>query len=165
MQPVASATVLFGSPINPLTFTSGDVIITTPTGPIPAGQIVITPLAGPLFSLSFPVLIGGAAAAYFSEILLGHERIGISSWSATLLAMVNRMRDTRRQVADSVVQDLQDYFANQLHSKEELREAGRQVAGLVRYNEYGVQQNEELRADILRLENLLNLPPGPSGSL
>ena len=48
--------------------------------------------------------IGGAAAAYFSEILLGHERIGISSWSATLLAMVNRMRDTRRQVADSVVQ-------------------------------------------------------------
>ena len=65
-------------------------------------------------------------------------------------------------VADSVVQDLQDYFANQLHSKEELREAGRQVAGLIRNNEYGVQQNEELRADILRLENLLNLPPMPA---
>lgn len=48
--------------------------------------------------------IGGAAAAYLSEVLLGHERIGISSWSATLLAMVNRMRESRRPVADSVVQ-------------------------------------------------------------
>ncbi len=48
--------------------------------------------------------IGSAAAAYFDEVLLGHERIGISSWSATLLAMVNRMRDTRRHVADTVVQ-------------------------------------------------------------
>lgn len=48
--------------------------------------------------------IGAAAAAYFDEVLLGHECIGISSWSATLLAMVNRMRDTRRHVADSVVQ-------------------------------------------------------------
>jgi len=37
-------------------------------------------------------------------VLLGHERIGISSWSATLLATVNRMRDSRRQVADSVIQ-------------------------------------------------------------
>ena len=48
--------------------------------------------------------IGTAAAAYLSEVLLGHERIGISSWSATLLAMVNRMRESRRQGADSVVQ-------------------------------------------------------------
>ena len=66
-------------------------------------------------------------------------------------------------VADSFVQDLQNYFANQLHSKEELREAGKQVAGLIRYNEVGVQRNEELQADILRLENLLNLPPQPAG--
>lgn len=48
--------------------------------------------------------IGAAAAAYLSEVLLGHERIGISSWSATLLAMVSRMRDSRRALADSVVQ-------------------------------------------------------------
>ena len=48
--------------------------------------------------------IGAAAAAYLSDVLLGHERIGISSWSATLLATVNRMRDSRRQVADSVIQ-------------------------------------------------------------
>jgi len=55
MQTVASVTVLFGSPINPTTFTSADVSITTPTGPIAAGQIVVTPVASTLFNLSFPV--------------------------------------------------------------------------------------------------------------
>ena len=48
--------------------------------------------------------IGTAAAAYLSEILLGHERIGISSWSATLLAMVNGMQKAMKPLADSVVQ-------------------------------------------------------------
>lgn len=48
--------------------------------------------------------IGTAAATYLSEVLLGHERIGISSWSATLLAMVNAMPKATRQLADSVVQ-------------------------------------------------------------
>lgn len=35
--------------------------------------------------------VGAAAASYLADVLLGHERIGISSWSATLLAMVNAM--------------------------------------------------------------------------
>lgn len=48
--------------------------------------------------------IGAAAASYLGEVLLGHERIGISSWSATLLAMVNSMSPSQRPVADSVVQ-------------------------------------------------------------
>ena len=48
--------------------------------------------------------IGTAAATYLSDVLLGHERIGISSWSATLLAMVNAMPKATRQLADSVVQ-------------------------------------------------------------
>lgn len=48
--------------------------------------------------------IGAAAASYLSEVLLGHERIGISSWSATLLAMVNSMPPGQRQSADAVVQ-------------------------------------------------------------
>jgi len=65
-------------------------------------------------------------------------------------------------VAESYVQDLQNYFANQLHSKEELRQAGRQVAGLINRYEFSVQQNQGLQADILRLENLLNLPPMPA---
>jgi hypothetical protein len=54
-QTVASVTVLFSSPVNPLTFTLADVVVTTPTGSIATNQIVITPLAGPLFSISFPV--------------------------------------------------------------------------------------------------------------
>lgn len=48
--------------------------------------------------------IGAAAASYLGEVLLGHERIGISSWSATLLAMVNAMPKSLRTQADSVVQ-------------------------------------------------------------
>ena len=55
MRAVSSVTVLFNSPANPLTFTPADVVITTPTGTIAPGQIVVTPLAGPLFSVSFPV--------------------------------------------------------------------------------------------------------------
>lgn len=50
--------------------------------------------------------LGAAGADYLGEVMLGHERIGISSWSATLLAMVNRMRDSGRRSADTVVQVL-----------------------------------------------------------
>lgn len=48
--------------------------------------------------------VGAAAAAYLTDVLLGHERIGISSWSSTLLAMVNHMPRAARKAADSVVQ-------------------------------------------------------------
>lgn len=48
--------------------------------------------------------IGVAAASYLDDVLLRHERIGISSWSATLLAMVNAMSTRRQPVAESVTQ-------------------------------------------------------------
>lgn len=48
--------------------------------------------------------IGAAAASYLDDVLLSHERIGISSWSATLLAMVNVMSTQAKAVADSVSQ-------------------------------------------------------------
>lgn len=48
--------------------------------------------------------VGAAAAAYLDDVLLSHERIGVSSWSATLLAMVSRMSSRTRPVADSVTQ-------------------------------------------------------------
>lgn len=48
--------------------------------------------------------IGAAAGAYLSEVLLGRERIGISSWSSTLLAMANSMSKSLRPLADTVVQ-------------------------------------------------------------
>ncbi|MGC3955928.1 MAG: sugar-binding transcriptional regulator [Propionicimonas sp.] len=50
--------------------------------------------------------IGAAAAAYLDDVLLSQERIGISSWSATLLAMVSRMTPRARPVAESVTQVL-----------------------------------------------------------
>lgn len=64
-------------------------------------------------------------------------------------------------VAPSRVQDLQTFWANRLHSKDELLLAGRETAGLIAEYAYGVQQNEQLKAEILRLENLLRLPHQP----
>ena len=54
-QPVGSLNVLFSSPLNPATFSAADLVLTTPTGPLPLIQIVVTPLAGTLFNLSFPL--------------------------------------------------------------------------------------------------------------
>ncbi len=65
-------------------------------------------------------------------------------------------------VADSYVADLQTFWSNRLHSKDEILAAGRETAGLIAQYGYSVQQNESLRAEILRLENLLKLPPMPS---
>lgn len=65
-------------------------------------------------------------------------------------------------VADSFVRDLQDFWSNRAHSKDELLKAGRELAGLVAQYEYATQQNAHLSAEILRLENLLKLPPLPA---
>ena len=65
-------------------------------------------------------------------------------------------------VADSYVQDLQTFWSNRLHSKDELLKAGQQVAGLIAQYDFAVQQNKQLESEILRLENLLNLPPLPA---
>lgn len=48
--------------------------------------------------------VGAAAAAYLEDVLLGHERIGIASWSETLLAMVTFLTQRPQPVADSVTQ-------------------------------------------------------------
>jgi rod shape-determining protein MreC len=65
-------------------------------------------------------------------------------------------------VADSYVEDLQHFWSNRLHSKDELLKAGRDLAGLIAQYEYSTQQNKALEAEILRLENLLNLPSLPA---
>jgi DNA-binding transcriptional regulator LsrR (DeoR family) len=48
--------------------------------------------------------LGAAAAQYLEATLKGGELVGISSWSATLLAAVEAMRPARGQTADRVVQ-------------------------------------------------------------
>jgi DNA-binding transcriptional regulator LsrR (DeoR family) len=48
--------------------------------------------------------IGAAAASYLEATLSGNDRIGISSWSQTLLAMVDRMRPFATRGATEVVQ-------------------------------------------------------------
>lgn len=65
-------------------------------------------------------------------------------------------------VADSYVSNLQTFWSNRLHSKDELLKAGMQVAGLIAQYDFSTQQNQQLQAEILRLENLLNLPPMPA---
>ncbi|HWA27268.1 MAG TPA: rod shape-determining protein MreC [Lacunisphaera sp.] len=64
-------------------------------------------------------------------------------------------------VADSFVRDLQAFWSNRLHSKDELLKAGKEVAGLVARYEYAVQTNSHLEAEIMRLENLLKIPSMP----
>jgi DNA-binding transcriptional regulator LsrR (DeoR family) len=48
--------------------------------------------------------LGSAAAVYLETTLTGGDTVGISSWSATLLAAVEAMRPARSSVVDQVVQ-------------------------------------------------------------
>jgi len=48
--------------------------------------------------------LGSAGATYLETTLTGSERIGLSSWSQTLLAVVDRMRPFRVPGAESVIQ-------------------------------------------------------------
>ncbi len=50
--------------------------------------------------------LGTSAAAYLQTALVGERRIGISSWSETLLATVNAMRPVQQSSAEQVVQVL-----------------------------------------------------------
>lgn len=48
--------------------------------------------------------LGSAGASYLETTLTGDERVGISSWSQTLLAAVDRMHPFRLSGAESVIQ-------------------------------------------------------------
>lgn len=65
-------------------------------------------------------------------------------------------------ITDSYVTDVQNFWATKLHSKAELMASAKDTAALVATYDYSVQQNKRLEADILRLENLLSLPPMPA---
>ena len=53
---------------------------------------------------------------------------------------------------------LKEYWSLRLHSKDELIQAGRDLARVISSYEFAVQQNTELQATISRLESLLRLP-------
>ena len=61
-------------------------------------------------------------------------------------------------LATSKVRDLQEFWSLRLHSKNELIEAGRDLARVNASYEVAVQQNSELQEEIARLESLLRLP-------
>lgn len=65
------------------------------------------------------------------------------------------------EVAASVARDLQDFWAVKTRSKNELIEAGREIARLNASYELRLQADADLRAEISRLETLLNLPSFP----
>jgi rod shape-determining protein MreC len=62
-------------------------------------------------------------------------------------------------VAASYASDLQRYWALRLHSKQELIEAGRDLARLDASYSLAIQQNGELQAEVERLRMLLRMPP------
>ena len=59
----------------------------------------------------------------------------------------------------SYANDLQRFWALRLHSKDELIEAGRDMARLNSSYSLSVQQNGELQAEVERLQALLKMPP------
>jgi rod shape-determining protein MreC len=59
----------------------------------------------------------------------------------------------------SYANDLQRFWALRLHSKDELIDAGRDVARLNSKYSFSVQQNGELQAEVERLQALLKMPP------
>lgn len=61
-------------------------------------------------------------------------------------------------VAADYARVLREYWSLRLHSKDELIQAGRDLARLNASYELGVQQNSELMSEITRLESLLRLP-------
>lgn len=65
-------------------------------------------------------------------------------------------------VADSYAADLQNFWSSQLHTRKEMLVAGRDLARLAASYELRLQELEPLQAEVLRLENLLKLPPQPA---
>jgi rod shape-determining protein MreC len=62
------------------------------------------------------------------------------------------------EVSASTVRDLQDFWSLRTRSKNELIEAGQQLARLNSSYEVAIQENAALRGEIARLEDLLRLP-------
>jgi rod shape-determining protein MreC len=91
--------------------------------------------------------------------------LGLAAWLAAPVALRTFARASFFEmtapvaVASSYASDLQRFWALRLHSKDELIEAGRDLARLDASYALAVQQNGELQAEVERLQALLHLPP------
>jgi rod shape-determining protein MreC len=65
------------------------------------------------------------------------------------------------QVTASYVRDLQEFWAERTHSKDELIEAARELRHVYAGYEFQAQQTDAEQAEITRLERLLRLPADP----
>jgi rod shape-determining protein MreC len=65
------------------------------------------------------------------------------------------------QVTASSVRDLQEYWADRSHSKNDLLEAAREIRRVYAGYEFQTQQTEAKQAEIARIEQLLRLPSNP----
>lgn len=65
-------------------------------------------------------------------------------------------------VADSYAADLQNFWGSAARPRKDLMLAGRDLARLAASYELRLQEAEQLEAEVLRLENLLSLPPQPA---
>ncbi|WP_243231715.1 sugar-binding transcriptional regulator [Microbacterium sp. CIAB417] len=96
--------------------------------------------------------LGAGAAAYLEATLAGTDRIGVSSWSQTILAMVDRMRPFTVRGATEVVQLLGGVGAPeaQSHSNRILGELARTLGAEPVYVQApGVVANAEVRDSLL----------------
>jgi DNA-binding transcriptional regulator LsrR (DeoR family) len=96
--------------------------------------------------------IGAGAAAYLEATLGGIDRIGVSSWSQTILAMVDRMRPFTTRGATEVVQLLGGVGAPeaQSHSNRILSELARMLGAEPVYVQApGIVAGPEIRDSLL----------------
>lgn len=69
-------------------------------------EVVVADTEGLSDEAAVQQALGSAAAVYLETTLTGGDRIGVSSWSSTLLATIDAMRPRPNRVADQVVQVL-----------------------------------------------------------
>jgi rod shape-determining protein MreC len=91
--------------------------------------------------------------------------LALAAWLVAPIALKSVLRASFFEmtapmtVTASYASDLQRFWALRLHSKDELIEAGRDMARLNASYSLSVQQNGELQAEVDRLQALTKMPP------
>jgi rod shape-determining protein MreC len=91
--------------------------------------------------------------------------VGLAIWLLAPVAVRSLVRASFFEmtapvtVAASYAADLERFWSLRLHSKDELIDAGRDLARLDASYALAVQRNGELQAEVERLRTLLNMPP------